>query len=101
MNRIDEPHAETGDEFRAAAGPGIWEMAWRHKALLALGLVVGLALGSLYYARAERVYQSATKILVVKKRQDALPLPGMDPRLAQAEDYVSTHLVLIRSPLVA
>src|SRR5215813_5777393 len=40
------------------------------------------------------------QVLVLKKRSDALPVTNGDPRLSFYEDYVSTHLVLIRSPLV-
>src|SRR4051812_6723062 len=99
MNYVDESYSAADEDLRSPSGPGVWEMAWRHKWLLCLGLAVGLGLGGLYYARAERVYQASTKLLVVKKRQDALPLAGMDPRLGQAEDYIATHLVIIRSPL--
>src|SRR5262249_14183919 len=36
----------------------------------------------------------------VKKRSDTLPVAGGDPRASFYEDYVSTHVVLIRSPFV-
>jgi capsular exopolysaccharide synthesis family protein len=74
------------------------QMAWRRKSLLALGLAVGLVLGSLHYARQTPIYQSSAQVLVVKKRPDALP-SSMTGAL-YSEDYLSTHVALIRSPLV-
>ena len=70
---------------------------------LRLGWVtVGLVLGVIYYARATPIYQSAAKVLVVKKTPDALPMsPGGEMRPTyQSEDYLSTHQTLIRSPVI-
>src|SRR5262249_23473791 len=75
-------------------------IAWERKSFVIFGAVVGVLLGFLVYLQRKPVYQSAAQVLVVKKRSDALPVAGGDPRLSFYEDYVSTHLVLIRSPLV-
>jgi capsular exopolysaccharide synthesis family protein len=72
---------------------------WQRKSIVILGAVVGLVLAGLYYARCSAVYQSAAQILVVKKRSDAISLGGNE-RIAFYDDYVSTHLVLIKSPLI-
>lgn len=97
----DAPQFDPAEEHHVSSFPNVWEMAWRHKLLLVMGLVVGLVLGALYCAQLIPEYQSSTKILVVKKRPDALPIPGStDPRLSYMEDYMATHQVLIRSPLV-
>jgi polysaccharide biosynthesis transport protein len=72
----------------------------RRKSLVALGLAVGLVLGTLYYAQKAPVYRSEAQVLVIKKQPDALPLTGSDARLSVYEDYLSTHQVLIKSPLV-
>jgi capsular exopolysaccharide synthesis family protein len=37
---------------------------------------------------------------VVKKQANALPMAGGDPRMAVMDDYVATHMILIRSPIV-
>jgi capsular exopolysaccharide synthesis family protein len=76
------------------------QVFWRHRSLVLLGGVAGLILGALAYTQRPPVYLSSAQVLVVKKRSDALPMAGGDPRLSFYEDYVSTHLVLIRSPLV-
>jgi capsular exopolysaccharide synthesis family protein len=83
-----------------ASSPNPLQVFWRHRFLVLLGGVAGLILGALVYTQRPPVYQSGAQILVVKKRSDALPMAGGDPRLSFYEDYVSTHLVLIRSPLV-
>src|SRR4051794_24505170 len=79
-------------------GRGLLEIAWNRKSLVALGIVVGLVLGLLYYVQATPVYQSKAQVLVVKKRPDNIT--GMDTRHLAIEDYVATHQTLIKSPLI-
>lgn len=81
----------------STAGPNLFRIAWQRKALLLLGVILGFVLGSLYYAQRQPLYQSVAQVLVVKKRPDVLPIPGEDARSAYYEDYLSTHLVLLRS----
>lgn len=72
----------------------------QHRWLVVLGAVAGLVGGLLTYAQRQPIYQSSGSVLVVKKRSDPLPVAGGDPRMGFYEDYVATHLILIRSPLV-
>ena len=76
------------------------QILWQRKALVFLGAVVGLVAGFLFYVQRTPVFQSSAQVLVIKKRSDALPILGGDPRLSYVEDYMATHLVLLRSPLV-
>ena len=47
------------------------------------------------------MYRSSAQVLLVKKFADgALPITGGDPGVNYYEDYVSTHLTLIRSQVV-
>lgn len=92
LEGLDQP------QFRTTINPLL--LAWRHKWLLVLGGVVGLLLGSLYYAQKKPTYQSSAQILVVKKRPDVLPIQGMESRSFN-EDYIATHITLIKSPLIA
>src|SRR6266852_8112350 len=88
-------------EPQARAYSDFWGIALRRKSLLALGLVVGLVLGSLYYAMRTAVYKSEAQVLVIKKRPDAFPITGSEyARTAAYEDYLSTHQVIIKSPLI-
>lgn len=75
-------------------------MAWRRKSLLGLGLAVGLVVATFVYLQRTPVYQSNAQIMVIRKLGSALPTSGVDPRMAFYEDYLSSHLVLIRSPLI-
>lgn len=83
------------------AGPlQLLNIAWRHKSLLALGLVVGLALGGIYFAQKAPVYRSSAQITVRKK--ETLPLPGAeaDPRAYFYEDYLATQQTVLRSSVI-
>jgi capsular exopolysaccharide synthesis family protein len=67
---------------------------------MALAVVVGPVVGAVYYARATPVYQSSAQVLVVNKTPEALQLAAGESRPAYAEDYLSTHTTLIRSPAI-
>jgi capsular exopolysaccharide synthesis family protein len=93
-----DPAAPTAGGFR----PHFLTVLWQRKLLVGLGAVVGLVLAALYYAQATPVYKSTAQVLVVKKRSsDAVPVAGGDPRLAVMEDYLASHLVVLRSPVIA
>src|SRR5437870_10073009 len=78
-----------------------WGVALRRKSLIALGLVAGLVLGALYYAMRTPAYKSDAQVLVIKKRPEAFSLTGSDyARAAYYEDYLSTHQVIMKSPLI-
>lgn len=96
-----DPHtlvAEADDPRDPESNLHLLQIAWRRKSLILLGLVVGVVVGGLYYAQATPIYQSAAQVLVVKKRPDAVT--GVDTRQLAIEDYVSTHQVLVKSPLI-
>ncbi len=75
-------------------------MFLRRKWLVALGVFTGAVLGALFYSRAAPIYQSYAQVLVVKKTPDALPMASADGHVSAAEDYLSTHQTLIRSPVI-
>lgn len=84
----------------ASTSRNLLQVLVQHRWLVVLGAVVGLVGGLLNYAQKQPVYQSSASVLVVKKRNDALLVAGGDPRLGVYEDYVSTHLILIKSSMV-
>src|SRR5579871_1471838 len=100
MLQNEGPNQAEAFEAQVRAHVNVWEIALRRISLLALGLVVGIALGSFYYAMQTPIYQSNAQVLVIKKQPNAFPLTGADPRMSYYEDYLSTHLVLIKSPLI-
>jgi capsular exopolysaccharide synthesis family protein len=92
------------DPVETDSGQGrltLLQVVWNRKALVLLGVVVGLALGTLNYLRKQPVYQSTAQLLVINKRP--VPIMGLDAQLAAAgyaEDFASAHLSIIKSTLV-
>ena len=79
----------------------IFQVFWQRRGLLFFGLVAGIAIGLLVYSQRPQVYRSTAQVLVVKKQTaNVLPVAGVDPRMAVMEDYVATHLIVIKSPIV-
>ena len=96
--RTEWANAESADNARNAGLLQILGLVWQFKWILALGLMVGLALGYLYFLRKTPVYRSTAQVLVVKKEVQ-LPVAGMEGQLGY-EDTLSTHVLLLRSPLI-
>jgi uncharacterized protein involved in exopolysaccharide biosynthesis len=93
----------TAADFEGSYAPAVaspLQVAWRRKALVLLGLVGSLAVGTLYFAKSPPVYSSTAQILVVKKQPDAVPVSTTDGRMAVMEDYLAPHTTIIRSPEV-
>lgn len=102
MGHHHEVDVEATGPAPVSRRPHVLTVLWQRKLLVVLGIVVGLVLATLYYAQATPVYQSTSQVLVVKKRSsDAVPVAGGDPRLAVMEDYLSSELIVIRSPIIA
>jgi capsular exopolysaccharide synthesis family protein len=94
---VDENAAEPGHQRSSRT---VFQVVWQRKSLLILGAVLGVVLGGLWYSQRTPVYQSSAQVLVVKKRSDVLPVTGGDPRLSFVEDYLATHMVVIKSPII-
>jgi capsular exopolysaccharide synthesis family protein len=99
LSPADDPFPEV-ENRPSLPGRNPLRVAWQRKWYVACGVAVGILLGVLYTAQRPPVYQSSAQVLVVKKRPEVLPMAGGDPYAALYEDYVSTHLVLIRSVLI-
>jgi len=82
-----------------AGSPDLLGILLRRKMIVALGALVGLALGYINFLQQPAVFQSAAKVLVVKKQPDALPIQGMSS-VSFYDDYLPTHLVLLKSPRI-
>src|SRR5207248_10629071 len=96
---VEQIEVETPDDGRTYVNFG--QIALRRMPLVALGLVVGVVLGSLYYAMWPPTYRSDAQVLLIKKQPDAFPITGTDRvGLPYREDYLSTHQVIIKSPLI-
>ncbi len=99
---LDQPVA--AEHLTKASGPTPWEILWYYKSYVALGAVIGIVLGVLYWSMAKRVYETTAQIWVVKKQPD-VPISS-DPQSAAAhgynasEDFLSTHRTLIQSAVI-
>jgi capsular exopolysaccharide synthesis family protein len=92
--------AESTDSRPGPAPRNPVQVIWQRKRYVLLGLIVGLAGGAAFQSQHAAVYQTGAQVLVVKKRADALPIPGSDSASSYYDDYIATHLVLIKSPLI-
>lgn len=91
------PHSvETLDANQAT---NTFRIAWQRKSLVILSLVIALVLGSFYYAQAPRVYRSEAGVLVLKKRPEMMAF-GSEAATTYLEDYLVTHTILLRSPMM-
>lgn len=99
----DSPELNQSESPEAAERAGLpiyMQMAWRHKSLIALGVVAGAVLGGVYTSLKVPSYQSTAQIIVTKKQASPLPASEADPRAFFYEDYLSTHQTLIKSPMI-
>jgi polysaccharide biosynthesis transport protein len=98
---IDQPVA--AEHVVRSSAPSPWEVLWSRKSYVALGTVIGLALGVLYWSMAQKVYESTAQIWVLRKASDTRisaesTLGGSS--FNAAEDFLSTHRTLIQSTVV-
>jgi succinoglycan biosynthesis transport protein ExoP len=98
---IDQPIA--AEHSSSSSAPSPWEVLWQRKSYVALGAVVGLALGVLYWSMSQKVYESKAQIWVLRKQSDThlsaeAALGGNSYNAA--EDFLSTHRTLIQSTVV-
>jgi capsular exopolysaccharide synthesis family protein len=95
--QADERDLDVQETSTASTSLGLLQVGWQRKSLVILGLVLGLVAGTLFYAQKQPIYQSSSKILVVKKTPDNTISSGPDGRSTFMEDYLATHAELIRS----
>lgn len=94
--RIPSIEGSAGTVNDQQAGFDILKCILRHKSLCALGLVVSLVVGALYYAQQTPIYESSAKILIVNKHPETVT-GGVG---SYFNDYMSTHQALVVSPVV-
>ena len=79
--------------------PGLFEVLLRRSWFILLGALAGLGLAYLYFQLFPAQYVAKAQLLVERKRPDMVP--GMErPGTSPVEDYVSTQVGMIKSPLV-
>jgi capsular exopolysaccharide synthesis family protein len=81
--------------------PTVVQVLWQRRGLVLFGLVFGATLGLLRYSQKPPVYRASAQVLVVKKQEaNALAGPTSAAAFAVMDDYVATHLIVIRSPAI-
>jgi capsular exopolysaccharide synthesis family protein len=101
MAALDNINDDDINPASAQLSRTVLQVLWRRKLLVVIGAAAGLALAGLLYTQQQAVFQSSAQILVIKKsREPVLPLSGSNPGAVYVEDYVSTHLVVLRSPVL-
>lgn len=99
IRNLDAKDVAPHDRPETTSPTNLLRVAWQRKSLIILGLVIGFVGGAIFYSQRPRVYQSGTQVLVIKKRPDVLNMPTVESTMF-TEDYLATHMVLIRSPAV-
>lgn len=98
-NSSDADHDSFGQEAQQSTR-NFMQVIWQRKAFVILGAVVGLALGFLWHSQKTTIYSSTTQMLIIQRRQ-AQPLQSSGQSISNlVEDYMATHMILLRSPIV-
>lgn len=102
---VDWNEVESLDPARSESPLDLFGILWRRKWIVVCVAVIAVALGYLYFLQATRIYRSVAQVLLIK-RDVKVPVSGgsasgRDPSsYGGYEDMLSTHMLLIRSPLV-
>jgi polysaccharide biosynthesis transport protein len=101
MENVSADPASIGEAEHAnpSASRNYFRIVVERKWYLVLGVILSSAVGAIFYSRQTPVYQASMQVLLIKKG-DILPAPGVDSRSSVLDDYVGTQLALIKSPLV-
>lgn len=78
---------------------GVVTRGWRY---IAVSVLICLTLASIYLAKAKRIYQASTRILILQNGGRPINVVSNDQvrSLEGSEDIIPTHMSLIKSPLV-
>ena len=99
LMRSDEWLADPGAETQREID--WWGILVRRKWIIILCVLLGVIAGTLYYIRAEPVYESVSQVMIEPKQNAALPIGTIDPlsRMALSND-AAKHPVVLTSPQV-
>ena len=97
------PHQVDSSELVPAPATGVqpnqwlW-IAWQRWPWIIVGLTIGLTGGAFYLHQSKPVYRSTAQVFVIRKHPEVLTtVMGQDTH-QPLEDYLSSHLLLIKSP---
>jgi polysaccharide biosynthesis transport protein len=75
------------------------QVAWKRKPLIALGAVLGLLVGWIYFLQRPAVYESGAQIKVERTYASG-PIQGFEGSMVMYEDYLATQIEFIKSPKI-
>lgn len=91
---------EVMDTTQTRTATSIISVVWQRKSLVILGTVIGLVLGSLFYAQRQPIYQSVAKVHVHNRSAQSFGT-GSEARAVFQYDYMSTQVQLLQSEDIA
>lgn len=95
-----DPDRDTTGYREAVDWWGLWV---RRKGLILFGLVLSLALATIYFFQATPIYESTAQVYVIQRTPPSVPVQGIDgaSRYGQTPEKTNTpHEIVIASPLV-
>lgn len=83
-------------------GVRLMALVQRHAWIMVAGVILGTGVGYFQHATIKPVFLSATQVLVIKKEANVAGESLTGPAVYQDyyDDYLSSHALLIRSPLI-
>jgi capsular exopolysaccharide synthesis family protein len=98
-NDLSEPGRDTlaGPDDQSAFD--VVQVVVGHKFLLFMGVVLGIALGVVYYLSRPPVFESRAEVVIEKKPSNSIPIPNL-PVNQDQDDYVSTEQEILQSPML-
>ena len=99
VNETALPEVAESSQARTAAS--ILTVVWQRKSLVILGLVIGLVLGSLFYAQRQPIYQSVAQVHVINKMPGIASSTNRGVQSTFQDDYMGTQKQLLGSQVIA
>src|SRR5438552_8596229 len=97
MPEADRIKPDFSPETGASPNQWLW-IAWQRWPWIIVGLTIGLTGGAFYLHQSKPVYRSTAQVFVIRKHPEVLTtVMGQDAH-QPLEDYLSSHLVLIKIP---
>ncbi len=97
MPRIPEKtEVERYDPSPVQGSVSLLQIAWKRKPLIALGAVLGLLVGWVYFLQRPVVFESTAQIKVERTFPSG-PVQGIETSMNLYEDYFATQMELIKS----
>ncbi len=92
---LQQPFLLAGPEAEENSSFDFWGVLNRRKWLVFLGLVTGMALGAVFHAKSETIYESKANVAIEPKKRFSIPMTNTGDILPNYEDSNIRHDRLI------